>query len=50
MCVYICVKYTYIIHHNTYIICIADGKGERVKEERLWTTRNTTTVLGTLSK
>ena len=28
----------------------ADGKGERVREERLWTTRNTTTGLGKLSK
>ena len=28
----------------------ADGKGERVRAERLGTTRNTTTVLGKLSK
>ena len=28
----------------------ADGKGERVRADRLWTTRNTTTVLRKLSK
>ena len=28
----------------------ADSKGERVREERLWTTTNTTTGLGKLSK
>jgi hypothetical protein len=28
----------------------ADGKGERVREERLWTTRNATTVFGKFSK
>jgi len=35
---------------NVYPPTPADGKGERVREERLWTTRNTTTVLGKLSK
>ena len=46
-----------ILHHYQYYHCYycypptpADGKGERVRAERLWTTRNTTTVLGKLSK
>ena len=59
VCMYVCMYILYYIfvdlcrYDGTDYMCIypptpADGKGERVREERLWTTRNTTTVLGKL--
>ena len=38
------------LYNQRYPQTPADSKGERVREERLWTTTNTTTGLGKLSK
>ena len=48
VCMYVCM--CICVYAYVYPLTPADGKRERVMEERLWTKRNTTTDLGKLSK